>query len=282
MASKPIIAFVILCFAFTYFKLAHADDDARIRELLHKSGIETALDHLPATLILGNSEARKKGLTNKTFDRAFDEAAQVAYASEAVIGRMAEGFGKLLNPEEVQILLRHYASPLGQRVTRMETESATTDPTDKLAYVRKAIVREAMTNSRRFQDRIALCRRLDEAAGTTDLSITVAMHTMIALQSAMTKAGVIRGESNINELKLRMEKTRPALRKQVSHENLISFLYAYRELSTNDLRLYLEFVQSPTGKKLMLAFNVTLDAALTERAGVLGDELMKNLTSLPL
>ncbi len=284
MASKPIIAFVILCFAFTPFQMTHADDDAQIRELLQKSGIEAALDHLPAALILGNAEARERGLTGEKFERALDEAAQTAYASEAVIGRMVEGFRKLLEPEEIQTLLRHYNSPLGQRVARMEADLASAASTDKLAYVREAILRETetATSSRRFQNRIALCQRLDEAAGTTDLSVSVAMHTMLALQSAKLKAGVVHNKISIDELKSKLEKTRPLLRQQVSQENLISFLYAYRDLSTDDLRLYLEFARSPAGKKLMFAFNATLDAALTERAGVFSDELMKNLTSLPL
>jgi hypothetical protein len=277
MGRKPVVIFTIWCFTTICFAPAKAEEDAQIRELFRKSGVEAAIYDLPGNLRANGAEARKNGQKDDRFDKAFDDAARTAYNSPAIHQRMVETFRGALTPAELKMATRRYNTPLGRRITRLETISAQASASEKIAYVR-----QAMGDRERLTVRIALCRKLDDATRTTELGVAVSIHTLMALQSAMIKAGMIHDDIGEGELRSKIEKHRSVLHRQAEQGNLISFLFAYRELSADELALHLQFLQSRTGRKLVLAFSAAFDAVLTERAVVFGDELAKNLKTLPL
>jgi hypothetical protein len=277
VGRRPVIVFAVLCFAFIVFSRIGTEDEAKIRELFRTSGVEAAIYALPLSVRADGALVHRKWAADDRFGRAFDEAARAAYSPGPIFKRMVEVFRGVLTSAELRAVMLHYNSSLGRKITRVEAASLKASPAEKIAYMR-----EAMADRKRFDARVALCRRLDAASRTTELGVTVAVHTLIVLQSALIEAGVLHSEMSGAELRLRTERLRPALRRRAAHRNMISSLFAYRELSASELRLHLQFLRSRSGRKLVLALCAAFDMVLIERAVIFGDAFTKSLKTLPL
>lgn len=255
----------------------HAADILTPQQLIEKSGIDRAIKELPAAFLASVEQLKQQMTVEDTFVEAWNAAIPVAYNSDKILKTITDGLNNVFSEEEQRQLLTHYDSPLGKRIVQLEVAANNAEAQAKIMdYANK--IKE---NPGNHAERLPLYEALDEASRSTDTFVTIALNTALAMQIGMLSQGTSPAPA-IEDVKAELEKQRGLLAGQLRELVTVAFAYTYRDLSTADLQTYIEFANSPAGKKFFLVFSKLFAGALTQAADVLGEELAKGLKRKPV
>jgi uncharacterized protein DUF2059 len=240
------------------------------QDLITKSGMERQVREIPGSIKLGIDQARQQGapIDNK-LAQAWAETVPLAFNADKMLAFIDKGLQKILTPEDDRLLLAHYNSPLGRKITELEVKASRPEAAAEI----QAYAQKLMANPSAHANRLALYQEIDKAVGGTNMAVELAMAMQVAVQVGMVSAMTGPKDLNVRAMKAAVEKTKFALTQQMASAILASFAYTYRDLSTKELTAYLAFLNSSAGKK----FNADAARLLSEAIALQTEDLGKLL-----
>lgn len=241
------------------------------QDLITKSGMERQVKEIPGSIKLGMEQARQQGapIDNKLV-QAWAETVPLAFSAEKMLVAIDKGLQKTLTPEDDRVLLAHYNSPLGRKITELEVKASRAEAAAEI----EAYAQKLMANPSEHGNRLALYQEIDKAVGGTNLAVDLAMTMQVAIQVGMISAMNGPKDLNIPAMRAAAEKTKFQLTQQMASAILATLAYTYRDLSTKELTTYLAFLNSSAGKK----FNADAAKLLNQTLAVQTEDLGKRLT----
>jgi hypothetical protein len=227
--------------------------------LYEKSGMEVLINQIGGLYLSGLAQHRSK-LPPELFNalqRAGRDAFQAAKMRKKALAIMKNS----CDPELAQEVLDWLLSPLGQKITALES----------IQFSPKTL-QEVQSFSKQLQNnppplnRDTLIERLDAAAGASEKNVEVAMailaQTAAAMQGALSKGEKISAEEVRRQVALR----RPQLEENAKKTTRVSLIYLYRTLTDKELERYVTFSESETGTAYHKMAFEALMAALSDAA----------------
>jgi hypothetical protein len=230
---------------------------AAVDELLEVSALRAHLDAIAggirAQLQTGGLGARDRALVERIAARHFD--AEMLYA------RLRVEVGRNVETGRLDAALAWYRSPLGRRITRHEVA---------------AIAGGRAGAPVPSEARIELVQRLDERGGASETALDVAMALARSLARAAEPLRPAHLRLTPDQLEDRLARARTEALAPIRITCLGNMLFAYRELSDDELAEYVRFVESPAGQW----YAATLNQALVDAASVAAELAAVELLTL--
>ncbi|MBC8050724.1 MAG: DUF2059 domain-containing protein [Chitinophagales bacterium] len=270
---------LVLFFFVCALQSAQAARSVSAEDLIRKSGGDASIVELREAMRSGLEAVKAQGLpVDETFASAWNDAADAAFQPGKVLPRIAETLNGVFTQAEHDEIAAFYDSPLGARIVQFEKDGSSFK---KQAEV-TAYAQSLTSDPGKYASRMALYHQLDEAAGLTKISISIAMNMGIAIQAGMVAWGKLPMELSFDDIKREAEKQRPAISQQMAGALYASMAYIYKDVSQEDMLVYINFAKSPAGAKFMAAYFAAVDLALTEAGRDFGKRLAENFGRKPI
>jgi Uncharacterized protein conserved in bacteria (DUF2059) len=248
--------FVAACL-WSAVALAAPATPAAIDELLHKSGLWEQLAAIGPQLQQGiNDSAVQEKMPDDQSLAAMRRAFGVAYGPERLRAAMARALAKEITAEDTAAALAWLATDLGKRVTRLEEDASKAAVPDRAAEIAAALPAE----------RRELYLRMARATHTGEVGATIMINVTYGLVRGARLASPGTPMQDPEQLLGAMQATRAKLVAMVEEQSLGTSAVAYGTLSDADLLRYIEFAESPVGRRYHAATSLALDRALTDAA----------------
>jgi hypothetical protein len=273
MRRAALALLAVLALAATARAAAGAAGD-EMQEIYRLSGLEAqvgALDRVVAASLTPNLQripAERAALVRDAVLRAWS----TPVLQQDVVARLA----KVHDPQQAAATLRWLRSPLGRRVTELETHATSAEGVQAL---------EAFSQQLRShppdQTRLALARALDQATGATEFAVEVSLASARAAMSAVGAA--LPEEKRLEPAKIEaaIESQRQRLHDQLAMASLASTLFTYQSLSNSELESYLAFTRGDAGRWYHDAVKQALMGMLTDVSGRMGRTVATALRAAP-
>jgi hypothetical protein len=249
------------------------------QQLITISGMQRQVQEVPAAMRMGIEQALQQGVpVDNKIAKALVETVSTAYNSHKILSFIDKGLQKLLSAEDERVLMAHYNSSLGKRITELEVKGSRPEAMAEM----QAYAQKLMANPSEHTERLALYQEVDKAVGGTKMAVDLAMSIQVAVQVGMISASNGPKNLDIAALRTAAEKTRFALTQQTASAVLMQFAYIYRDLSKKELTAYVAFLNSPAGKKFNMGGMKLLNEALALQSEEFGKQLMLNLERKPV
>ena len=246
----------------------------RTEELMRKSGLWEQVaqlrDQMKAGVVEARNQARQSG------KQLLDDAALVklsaaidrAFAANVLRESVALHLEEIIAPADEEEVLRWLSSDLGQRFTRLETAAG------EGAEMAKSEAEAAKTFAALSKPRVDKFRRLAASldAGETIAALTIDMTIAIVYGIALVTPGAD-ADLAANTIRGRMQSQRAQMAAYYGEKALHSYAYTYRSTTDAQVEAYVKFAESPAARRYHAAGVKALDAALSQAALGLGQEL---------
>jgi hypothetical protein len=238
--TTRVLAAVCLCLLASTARAqeAAATPDAEVKEILELSGQKKLLEQLAAQS-QGQTAQTRKGLSAKEQKR-LQATMKQAFKIEALYQTVFEHYRAKYDAKRATALLEWLRSPLGRKIISHEVKAlATKSPKARENYLKQLKAKPLPAT------REALIERVREASRSLELTRravrAMARSTMDASTASLPADKRASAERALDQLLSSMdEKIRDAVH--------ASMLYTYRELPDEDLRAYIQFLESDAGK----------------------------------
>ena len=250
------LAVTFLSFGFSSVLSAEpAHNESMAADFMALSGLDHQIQQMPrwyATLVdqvfasieLGGQRipGKTKRIVRQTFLDALD--------AEGMQGEVRHRLEQELPEQVVKPTVDWLRTDLGRRITALENEASSPE---------SAIQQAAFAMQLQFEppspERMQLTRRLEEATGSSDQAVEGWETVAVALGIAMTAGMANPRPDGKDILRERLAKLRPDMKILLLQASLRHMLFTYKTLTDEELRHYVEFLESATGRELARIVN---------------------------
>lgn len=241
------------------------------RQVLEASPIDDIVAQYPAMM----SRGIRQGLLQNDQVPAVvaDAIGQVVSSSiraEDIEQRILDDLGRSLSAEQLQSVQDWYETPLAGKLSRAEIAASAPSVWPKIRQQAPAL-------NKRFEgtDRAKLFDRFDRASRATESAVDTAVALQLSLASAMS---ALNGDdSSAAQTRQRIESQRGVLQGVVGQQVYDSYLYTYQNFSNQELKLYLDFLESDAGSAFTRVVTRSIQQAITEPADNIGAQIARFL-----
>jgi hypothetical protein len=253
----------------------------RLPELVEVSGLNKAFDGAAAAL---KEFARKalKGFASSAFhDRivaGIDPAIDAAFAAAALRGEFLRVIDGELDDDDIDIIMAFDRSPFGARMIAMEIAAIEREP-DAVAKMAEELKEELKNDPERAEVLTQMEHSLQAAEVWTDQTFNVGRALFIGLASV--NADMMLSPDDIETIDQRLAEQRPAVAADFRRNAVSLMAYIYHDASVSDLRDYLAFLNSPTGRKYYAVMVPAMKQVYIQAGNEFGWALMRELGKAP-
>jgi len=176
---------------------------------------------------------------------ALAEAALEAFRPDVLEADIVGDIQQRLSIEDMNAALAFLDTPAGRRVTRSEEQASTRTPAELEQYVR-----ELQQKSPR-DARLSLVQQLIAASYIEDITVrgmqAIALGVALGMDSTQPRERRI-GRANL-ERQVKKALPEEEIKQDLRLSLPVGYLYTYRNIDDADLRAYLRFLRSPSGKR---------------------------------
>ena len=263
MKRALMMAAVIIAVGFT--AVAAAQPAPSVDEILDLSGVRAQLvgltSDLPAHLGLQPGELAPAD------EAAMLRIVQRGFAPDVLYPVVRERFARHADEARMRDVAAWLRSPLGMRITRMETDVAT-----GAARQQAGEYAARLRHHPPPQRRLVLIQRLDAVGHGTDMSIDVVVTMTRSMGMAIERARHGSRPGDLAEMERQLALARTQMRPMLHEASLVLYLFTYRALSDAELERYITFLGSDAGQwfigasrsAMLHAIGVAADATTTE------------------
>ena len=244
-------------------------------ELYEKSGMDALVNQIVRLYLSGLAQHQAK-LPPELF-KALQSAGRDAFEATKMRKRVVEVMESSFDPELAQEVLGWLLSPLGQKITALESIQFS----PKTLQDMQAFGKQLQSNSPP-QKRLELIRRLDAATAASDKNVEVALTILVQTATPMADAMGKEERMGVVEMRRQIDLRRPQLEENARKSTEIGLLYIYQNLTDKELERYVSFSESETGTTYHKMAFEALMAALTDAAEDNGKSVAKILENRPL
>jgi hypothetical protein len=241
MRRAALALLAVVSLAATARGSAGAITGDEMQEIFRLSGLEAqigALDRAVAASLVPNLQRVPAAQAD-----VVREAVLRAWSAPVIQQDVSARLAKAHDPQQAPATLRWLRSPLGRRVTELETHASSAEGVQAL---------EAFAQQLRShppdETRLALARALDQATGATDFAVEVSLASARAAMSAVGAALPQEKRLDPDRIEAAIEAQRPRLHEQLAMASLASTLFTYQSLGNSELETYLAFARSDAGR----------------------------------
>lgn len=221
--------------------IASPDKQSVIEQIMMESGMDTMIEQVPAMVAMGFDQQQPPPLNRddyekfrKTFIGAFDPHR----IRQSIVTHLRENY----DHERYAAFLEQLTSPLGKKMTALETGAHTPQAQQEMMQMGNIIMGQASP------ERLDLVRRLDEAAGATESNVNMQMlmtETMIRNLNRIMPAPKRLSEPRMEQMleQIRVQSIFPI--RQLTH---LSMVYTFRSIDDDELLQYIGLYESETGR----------------------------------
>jgi hypothetical protein len=211
--------------------------------LVVRSGLAVQLRGLVGQMKSGMEQQR--GKVSDELVLKLVEAAGEAFRPEVLQDAIARDLARRLQVEDMKAALAWLGTDVGRRITLAEEAASNADDEAFAKYA------QGLKERKPTAARVSLINEIIEATYAEDVVVqgmqAMALGVALGMDSTLPRErrlGMARIEKEVNAA-LPKEKLKRELRATIAATSL----YAYRDIGDDDLRLYVEFLRRPAGKR---------------------------------
>ena len=245
-----------------------------MQEIYRLSGLEAqvgALDRVVAASLIPNLQ-RVPAAQAEVVRDAVLRAWSTPVLQQDVLARLTTAH----DPQRAAEVLRWLRSPLGRRISSLETHAASAEGVEALEAFSKQLHSHPPD-----QTRLALARALDQATGATEFAVEVSLASARAAMSAVGAALPQEKRLEPDKIEAAIESQRQRLHEQLAMASLASTLFTYQSLSDSELETYLAFARGDAGHWYHDRVKQAMLGMLTDVSGRMGRTVTMALRAQP-
>ena len=259
-----------LCLLLVLSGVAHASPLAR--SVVEASPIDDIVAQYPAMM----SEGVRQGLSQSgqvdpmvvtTVSAVVGNAFRAADMEAALVADLSSA----MSDDQLKTVGRWYETPLANKVSRAEIQASSPQAWQK-------IQQGASDLQARFKgsERAALFTRFDRAARATESAVDTTVAVQLGLATAIS---AFQGDSGpgFDKLKQMIESQREQMRAVVAQQVYDAYLYTYQDLSTDELRDYIGFLETDAGATFTRVATASIQDSITRPVEAVGRQLVRFL-----
>jgi hypothetical protein len=244
-------------------------------DYLQKSGLSRQTDLFEAVITreIANGEQRF-GRLDPQKRELLRRAASQSYAADRLRDALRSRLSQTLSVDDATRALGWLDSALGARITRLE-ESAST----AMAQMTQADDVVARAFSSLSPERKALLERMMVAVDASATVTNIAVNQVIGVARGFA---ALSGKSQADidsEIGSRMSLLRAQIRGAMEPSLVAFAAVTYAALSDEEIRQYVSFLESETGRRVSTVVNAALDNVLTAAAVDFGGRIARDVAS---
>ena len=240
----------------------------RIDDLLELSGVRAQLVGLVRGLA---KELRPApGIMSAKEQASIDRVLSKSLRHEMVYGLLREAFIPQVDRTSLEATAAWLRSPLGRRITMLEV--STSDP----SFEQKVADYAAELKANRPSDRrVELIWRLDWVMGSSESAADLYVTLSRGVAKAVSAAGPPERRLRPGQIEEQVAEIRARVRGPLSAMHHSATLYAYRDLTDDELTAYVVFSSSDAGRWYNLAMHKAMASALGRTVDQTAAELVR-------
>jgi hypothetical protein len=123
--------------------------------------------------------------------------------------------------------------------------------------------------------RAQMFARFDRAARATESAVDTTIAVQLGLATAM--AAFRKDSANYDELKQKFESQRGTIRGVVEQQVYDSYLHTYEKISDQEMKLYINFLESGSGSAFTKSVTGSIQQAITDPIESIGNQMARFL-----
>lgn len=260
---KPALLFLLLvCGSATASPLADS--------VLRASPIDEVIAQYPAMMSQGIREGLKQsGRVEPFVANTISSIVSNAFSAAQIRAQVIEDLDQGLSDQQLESVLTWYETPLAEKISRAEVAASS-----PAAWKDVEAGAPALQDKYKGTERARLFDRFDRAARATESTVDTTVAVQLGLASAMAAFNGSKGPT-FEQLEQKIESQRGVLRGMVAQQVYDGYLYTYQDLSTSELKDYIEFLESDAGSAFTRVVTDSLQRSITGPVESVGDQLAR-------
>lgn len=260
----------VLAFVVVFLSLAvaaYAQSAPTLRDIHTINGFDEAIAELESSF--RGAFDQYPGPKPEQLVDAWRVAQEGAFDSERLIPELEALVAGQLKPEEIADLLDFYKSDLGMHISQVEI-AATLPEVKPIKEAEGAALYATLGTA--DPERLALYNNLMEGLHAVDVSEAIALNITYAMVSAML--GGAKQPATDEQIAAIVKQNTATLRAAIENHTTSHTAWTYRNVSMEDLRRYVAFLETPAAKRYYASILLAFDRVFTAEARALGNKLM--------
>lgn len=243
-------------------------------ELYQLSGMEEQVSAVPTATV----EAFDHALSTRAVPQLMAElvpaellsAVATAFNAPDLSSALVDSIASKMSQVQMEELINWYRSPLGSVVRRAETQhSQLLHPEKFAAFI------ESLHQSPPTDERLLMLSRLDDAMGVSDSAVDSMINMQLAFALSVLKASPESEQVSPEVIVEQTEAQRPVLLEHYKQLSRQSLLFAYQDLTLDELEQLSAVMELPAGRQYVHAVNEGLETGIFDASAALGDLIVQ-------
>lgn len=261
---KPLLVVTLLAGG-----MAHAAPSAR--QVLAASPIDDIVARYPAMISQGIREGMKQsGQVPPMVAETLVHIVSSSFRAGDIERRIIADLDENLSDAQLEAVRDWYETPVARKVAEAEIAASAHDSWQQLRAQAPALNEGYQGTERaRMFDRFDRASRATESAVDTSIAVQLGMATAMAALST--------DSVHYQQIRQRIEGQRSMLRGMMEQQVYDGYLYTYRNISNQELGLYLDFLESDAGSAFSRVVTNSIQQAITEPVESVGKQMSRFL-----
>lgn len=260
----------VLCLLLFLSGLAQASPLAK--SVLEASPVDDIVAQYPAMMSEGVRRGlSQSGMTDPMVVTTVAAVVRNAFRAADMQSGLIADLSSSMTDTQLEAVRDWYRTPLAGKISQAEVEASGPGTWQKIES-------GASDFQARFKgsERAALFSRYDRAARATESAVDTTVAVQLGLATAIS-AFQGSGESGFEELKQRIESQRQQTRAMVAQQVYDIYLYTYRDLSVEELKDYIGFLETGAGATFTRVVTASIQDSITRPVEAVGRQLARFL-----
>lgn len=239
----------------------------RVQAFLQVTGFDVALDSIALS---AKNAPMMLGMQEDDFGTDWARVAEEVFNKEALRAMALDILEQTLSEEALTHAVEFYASPLGQRLVKVENAAHAEGSAEERDKIGRALVNQWVADG---SPRIGYLQRMNHAIDPSGIGVKAVQEIQIRFLMAASNAGVLENEIDEGALRALMAENEAKLRLSLNESALISAAYTYRDISDEDLAAYAEALEQPLMQEVYELLNAVQYEITASRYEILARKL---------
>ena len=247
--------------------MAQAAPDAG--KVLEASPVDDIVVQYPAMMSQGIRDGLKQsGQVPPMVADTIGYVVSNSFRAEEIENKIVANLDESLTDQQLAEVHDWYQTPVAEKIARAEIAASA-----PAAWPEMRSRAPELNKANKGKDRETLFARFDRASRATESAVDTAIAVQLGLSSAM--AALSNDSVHHDKMRQRLETQRPALQSMVSQQVYDSYLFTYRDISAQEMNLYLGFLESDAGREFTRVVTESIQQAVTDPIENIGGQLAR-------
>ncbi|HLT12912.1 MAG TPA: DUF2059 domain-containing protein [Marinobacter sp.] len=247
--------------------MAQAAPDAG--KVLEASPVDDIVVQYPAMMSQGIRDGLKQsGQVPPMVADTIGYVVSNSFRAEEIENKIVANLDESLTDQQLAEVHEWYQTPVAEKIARAEIAASA-----PAAWPEMRSRAPELNKANKGKDRETLFARFDRASRATESAVDTAIAVQLGLSSAM--AALSNDSVHHDKMRQRLETQRPALQSMVSQQVYDSYLFTYRDISAQEMNLYLGFLESDAGREFTRVVTESIQQAVTDPIENIGGQLAR-------